>query len=172
MEGLPNFSLFFNLKRLGKTRFFRPDAMAQALVKYSALVNGFDSLNITKLDVLTGLKQIRVAIAYRLRELFEGRWRFLKVWHRYVVDSSAAGNVFVWAGGWGWNVNTVANCGMGALTRWCARKKTLNGNEWDAILTPVFWWNLHHPGASSCLLLIGKLPMVLNIFIPYALAKW
>ena len=38
----------------------------QALVKYSALVNGFDSLNITKLDVLTGLKQIRVAIAYRL----------------------------------------------------------------------------------------------------------
>lgn len=62
MEGLPNFSLFFP-----------PHAMAQALVKYSALVNGFDSLNITKLDVLTGLKQIRVAIAYRLRELFEGR---------------------------------------------------------------------------------------------------
>jgi len=38
-----------------------------ALVKYSAMVNGFDSINITKLDVLTGLKQIRVAIAYRNR---------------------------------------------------------------------------------------------------------
>jgi adenylosuccinate synthase len=36
-----------------------------ALVKYSALINGFDSLNITKLDVLTGLKNIRIAIAYR-----------------------------------------------------------------------------------------------------------
>lgn len=44
-----------------------------ALVKYSALVNGFDSLNITKLDVLTGLKQIRVAIAYRNRRMTEVR---------------------------------------------------------------------------------------------------
>lgn len=44
-----------------------------ALVKYSALVNGFDSLNITKLDVLTGLKQIRVAIAYRNRQMTEVR---------------------------------------------------------------------------------------------------
>ncbi|CAE7449735.1 unnamed protein product, partial [Symbiodinium pilosum] len=44
-----------------------------ALVKYSAMVNGFDSLNITKLDVLTGLKQIRVAIAYRNRRMTEVR---------------------------------------------------------------------------------------------------
>ncbi|CAE7756296.1 unnamed protein product [Symbiodinium necroappetens] len=44
-----------------------------ALVKYSAMVNGFDSINITKLDVLTGLKQIRVAIAYRNRRMTEVR---------------------------------------------------------------------------------------------------
>jgi len=44
-----------------------------ALVKYSALVNGFDSLNITKLDVLTGLKNIRIAIAYRNTQMTEVR---------------------------------------------------------------------------------------------------
>jgi adenylosuccinate synthase len=43
------------------------------LVKYSALINGFDSLNITKLDVLTGLKQIRVAISYRNKQMTEVR---------------------------------------------------------------------------------------------------
>mmetsp|Transcript_56431 Transcript_56431/g.123317 ORF Transcript_56431/g.123317 Transcript_56431/m.123317 type:complete len:548 (-) Transcript_56431:283-1926(-) len=44
-----------------------------ALVKYSALVNGFSSLNITKLDVLTGLKTIRIAIAYRNKQMTEVR---------------------------------------------------------------------------------------------------
>jgi adenylosuccinate synthase len=44
-----------------------------ALVKYSTMVNGFDSLNITKLDVLSGLKRIRVAIAYRNRQMTEVR---------------------------------------------------------------------------------------------------
>lgn len=44
-----------------------------ALVKYSALVNGFDSINITKLDVLTGLKQIRIAISYRNSRMTEVR---------------------------------------------------------------------------------------------------
>merc|ERR1719379_1862537 len=43
------------------------------LVKYSALVNGFDSLSVTKLDVLTGLKQIRVAVAYRNARMPEVR---------------------------------------------------------------------------------------------------
>lgn len=43
------------------------------LVKYSALVNGYDSLNITKLDVLTGLKTLRIAIAYRNKEMTEVR---------------------------------------------------------------------------------------------------
>mmetsp|Transcript_72268 Transcript_72268/g.159865 ORF Transcript_72268/g.159865 Transcript_72268/m.159865 type:complete len:549 (-) Transcript_72268:155-1801(-) len=44
-----------------------------ALVKYSAMVNGFDSINITKLDVLTGLKNIRIAIAYRNKQMTEVR---------------------------------------------------------------------------------------------------
>merc|ERR1712187_184415 len=44
-----------------------------ALVKYSALVNGFDSINITKLDVLTGLKRIRIAISYRNKQMTEVR---------------------------------------------------------------------------------------------------
>merc|ERR1719382_541689 len=43
------------------------------LVKYSAMVNGFDSISITKLNVLTGLKQIRVAVAYRNAEMTEVR---------------------------------------------------------------------------------------------------
>lgn len=44
-----------------------------ALVKYSVLVNGFDSINITKLDVLTGLKRIRIAISYRNKLMSEVR---------------------------------------------------------------------------------------------------
>jgi adenylosuccinate synthase len=44
-----------------------------ALVKYSAMINGFESINITKLDVLTGLKTIRIAIAYRNRQMTEVR---------------------------------------------------------------------------------------------------
>merc|ERR1712113_1226599 len=44
-----------------------------ALVKYSALINGFDSINITKLDILTGLKTIRIAIAYRNQQMTEVR---------------------------------------------------------------------------------------------------
>merc|ERR1719230_1782645 len=43
------------------------------LLKYSVLVNGFDSLNITKLDVLTGLKTIRIAISYRNKKMTEVR---------------------------------------------------------------------------------------------------
>jgi adenylosuccinate synthase len=44
-----------------------------ALVKYSCLINGFNSLNITKLDVLTGLKEIRIAISYRNKKMTEVR---------------------------------------------------------------------------------------------------
>merc|ERR1712050_80541 len=44
-----------------------------ALVKYSALINGFDSINITKLDVLTGIRRIRIAISYRNKQMTEVR---------------------------------------------------------------------------------------------------
>lgn len=44
-----------------------------ALVQYSSLINGYDSINITKLDVLTGLKTIRIAIAYRNKQMTEVR---------------------------------------------------------------------------------------------------
>merc|ERR1719188_1146188 len=43
------------------------------LVKYSSMVNGFHSISITKLDVLTGLKEIRVALAYRNNDMPEVR---------------------------------------------------------------------------------------------------
>jgi adenylosuccinate synthase len=43
------------------------------LVKYSAMINGFHSISITKLDVLTGLKEIRVAVAYRNSDMTEVR---------------------------------------------------------------------------------------------------
>ena len=37
------------------------------VVKYGARLNGYTSLNITKLDVLSGLKKIKVATHYELR---------------------------------------------------------------------------------------------------------
>lgn len=43
------------------------------LVKYSSMINGFNSISITKLDVLTGLKQLRVAVAYRNADMTEVR---------------------------------------------------------------------------------------------------
>ena len=37
-----------------------------ALVKYSHMINGFTSLNLTKLDVLTGLKELKVCVGYKI----------------------------------------------------------------------------------------------------------
>jgi len=34
-------------------------------LKYSAMINGFTSINLTKLDVLTGLKEIKIGTAYK-----------------------------------------------------------------------------------------------------------
>ena len=34
-------------------------------MQYSCLINGFTAINLTKLDVLTGLKEIKLAIAYK-----------------------------------------------------------------------------------------------------------
>lgn len=36
-------------------------------LKYSAAINGFTALNLTKVDVLTGLKEIKLAVAYKLK---------------------------------------------------------------------------------------------------------
>ena len=36
------------------------------VIKYSHLLNGYDSINITKLDVLTGINTIRIGIAYTI----------------------------------------------------------------------------------------------------------
>ncbi len=36
------------------------------LLKYSAEVNGIDEIVITKIDVLSGLKELKVAVAYRI----------------------------------------------------------------------------------------------------------
>jgi len=37
------------------------------VVKYAACVNGYESINITKLDVLTGLPELKIATSYSLR---------------------------------------------------------------------------------------------------------
>jgi adenylosuccinate synthase len=37
------------------------------VLRYSHAINGFTSLNITKLDVLTGIKTIRIAVAYKFK---------------------------------------------------------------------------------------------------------
>ena len=43
------------------------------LLKYTAAINGFDSLVITKLDVLDGLSEVKVCVDYKLRgEIIEG----------------------------------------------------------------------------------------------------
>lgn len=36
-------------------------------LKYSATINGFTALNLTKVDVLTGLKEIKLGVAYKCR---------------------------------------------------------------------------------------------------------
>lgn len=36
-------------------------------MKYSCLINGFTALNLTKLDVLTGLKEIKLGVAYKYK---------------------------------------------------------------------------------------------------------
>jgi adenylosuccinate synthase len=43
------------------------------LLKYTAAINGFDSLVITKLDVMDGLAEVKVCVDYKLRgEILEG----------------------------------------------------------------------------------------------------
>jgi len=37
------------------------------VVKYAALLNGYESINITKLDVLTGLAELKLAVGYKLK---------------------------------------------------------------------------------------------------------
>jgi adenylosuccinate synthase len=48
------------------------------VLKYSCLINGYDVLNITKLDVLDALEEIKVAVAYKLNGAalpgFPGKW--------------------------------------------------------------------------------------------------
>jgi len=39
-----------------------------AMLQYSNIVNGFNALNITKLDVLSGLKELKIAVKYRNRD--------------------------------------------------------------------------------------------------------
>ena len=34
-------------------------------MKYSCLINGFSAINLTKLDVLTGLNEIKIGVAYK-----------------------------------------------------------------------------------------------------------
>ena len=36
------------------------------VLKYSNMINGYHSINITKLDVLDGFEEIKIGIAYRL----------------------------------------------------------------------------------------------------------
>jgi len=35
------------------------------ILKYSTLLNGYTALNLTKLDILTGLKEVKIAVAYK-----------------------------------------------------------------------------------------------------------
>ena len=54
------------------------------VLRYTSMVNGFDSLVITKLDVLYELDQIKVCVAYRLkgkelREMLIGIDRGLRI---------------------------------------------------------------------------------------------
>ena len=48
------------------------------IVKYSTSVNHYTSLNLTKLDILDGLKEIKVAVGYRVDgdelESFPGKY--------------------------------------------------------------------------------------------------
>ena len=55
-------------------------------MKHSTLINGYDSFNLTKLDILDDLKEIKVAVKYTVdgKEL-EGFPGKLSVWSRVVL---------------------------------------------------------------------------------------
>ncbi|CAM9940797.1 unnamed protein product, partial [Discosporangium mesarthrocarpum] len=36
-------------------------------MRYSTLVNGYSALNLTKLDVLTGMKEVHIGVAYKYK---------------------------------------------------------------------------------------------------------
>ena len=36
------------------------------MMKYSAMINGYNSLNLTKLDILSGLNEVKIAIDYEV----------------------------------------------------------------------------------------------------------
>jgi adenylosuccinate synthase len=38
------------------------------VVQYSSMINGYSSINITKLDVLTGLDELKIGVAYKISD--------------------------------------------------------------------------------------------------------
>ena len=54
------------------------------VLKHSCLINGYDALNLTKLDVLDDVKEIKVAVRYLLdgKELpgFPGQSHYYEIW--------------------------------------------------------------------------------------------
>lgn len=64
------------------------------MLKHSCLINGYDALNLTKLDVLDDVKEIKVAVRYLLdgKELpgFPGQSHYYEIWLDAHSDSDAA----------------------------------------------------------------------------------
>jgi len=73
------------------------------LVKFSAMINGLDELVMTKLDVLTGIEKIKIAVAYK----FDG-----KLYKDYPFNAkvfSSCDVVYEELDGWSGDISTVKN---------------------------------------------------------------
>jgi len=78
-----------------------------AMLQYANLVNGFDALNLTKLDVLSGLKEIKLCVKYRNRKTGEDV-PFTK-WPSSSQESAEIEPVYESLTGWMEDITTVTN---------------------------------------------------------------
>jgi adenylosuccinate synthase len=117
-------------------------------MKYSVLINGYDSLNLTKLDILDGFEEIKVAVKYLVdgKELpgFPGKlWR--RPFSRLFLCSSSltAANLEVlktvevsYVTFPGWKTSITALSSYGDLPENC--KKYITFIE-EYLKTPIEW---------------------------------
>ncbi|MBM4432298.1 MAG: adenylosuccinate synthetase, partial [Chloroflexi bacterium] len=72
------------------------------ILRYAAMVNGLDSLAVTKLDVLTGLDPLQMAVAYELavRPAHDGDGKKMETFPVHAQDLSRARVVYESVPGW------------------------------------------------------------------------
>jgi len=78
-----------------------------AMLRYTNLVNGFDALNMTKLDVLTGLKELKLCVKYRSKAT--GKDVSPMKWPSSNIESEAVEPVYETLSGWVEDISSVTD---------------------------------------------------------------